>query len=186
MLVEGGLDTFTTETLAKRAGTSIGSVYQYFPNKLSILSELIIEWRQDIESSLSAILDELSNYPIDTKERRNTLIGEMIDRFYTQTVTTPEQLKLHAELFRATAQSPELEILEQQHNEFIAQFVVHLMKQLGSDLDDKALIDLAGYMYEAQNSVEAACKYDFSAYKRRMEWHKKASFSLLSKECFND
>ena len=40
VLDERGLDGFTTNQVAERAGVSIGSLYQYFPNKDALLAEL--------------------------------------------------------------------------------------------------------------------------------------------------
>jgi AcrR family transcriptional regulator len=40
ILTEAGYDHFTTNKVAERAGVSIGSLYQYFPNKESLLLAL--------------------------------------------------------------------------------------------------------------------------------------------------
>ena len=40
ILAERGLDGFTTNHIAERAGVNISSLYQYFPNKLAILEAL--------------------------------------------------------------------------------------------------------------------------------------------------
>jgi AcrR family transcriptional regulator len=40
ILAERGLDGFTTNRIAERAGVNISSLYQYFPNKLAILEAL--------------------------------------------------------------------------------------------------------------------------------------------------
>ena len=37
VLAKEGVHRFTTTRVAERAGVSVGSVYQYFPNKASIL-----------------------------------------------------------------------------------------------------------------------------------------------------
>jgi AcrR family transcriptional regulator len=41
ILLEGGIEALTTNHVAEVAGVSIGSLYQYFPNKGSILAALI-------------------------------------------------------------------------------------------------------------------------------------------------
>ncbi|MDP9991098.1 AcrR family transcriptional regulator [Variovorax boronicumulans] len=47
VLAKEGVHRFTTTRVAERAGVSVGSVYQYFPNKASILFRLQSdEWRQ--------------------------------------------------------------------------------------------------------------------------------------------
>ncbi|MBB4864878.1 AcrR family transcriptional regulator [Pseudomonas nitritireducens] len=40
LLERDGLDGFTTDSVAERAGVSVGTLYQYFPNKQRILDEL--------------------------------------------------------------------------------------------------------------------------------------------------
>jgi AcrR family transcriptional regulator len=47
VLAKEGAHRFTTARVAERAGVSVGSIYQYFPNKASILFRLQSdEWRQ--------------------------------------------------------------------------------------------------------------------------------------------
>ncbi len=41
ILAEGGPRALTTNRVARRAGVSVGSLYQYFPNKLSIVRALL-------------------------------------------------------------------------------------------------------------------------------------------------
>jgi AcrR family transcriptional regulator len=53
ILEEKGLDAYTTNAVAARAGVSIGSVYQYFPNRDSV-TRALIERRS--EALLTAIL----------------------------------------------------------------------------------------------------------------------------------
>ena len=58
VLAKEGAHRFTTARVAAKAGVSVGSLYQYFPNKASILFRLQSdEWRQTIEL-LRAILED--------------------------------------------------------------------------------------------------------------------------------
>jgi AcrR family transcriptional regulator len=46
VLADEGAQRFTTARVAEKAGVSVGSLYQYFPNKASILFRLQTEeWR---------------------------------------------------------------------------------------------------------------------------------------------
>jgi AcrR family transcriptional regulator len=57
LLREGGLATMTTNAVAARAGVSIGSLYQYFPNRDALMVELIRrEQRGHVERVRSALL----------------------------------------------------------------------------------------------------------------------------------
>ena len=50
VLAKEGAQRFTTARVAERAGVSVGSLYQYFPNKAAILFRLQSdEWRQTSE-----------------------------------------------------------------------------------------------------------------------------------------
>ncbi|GAA0769660.1 TetR family transcriptional regulator [Ideonella azotifigens] len=75
VLAKEGARRFTTTRVAERAGVSIGSVYQYFPNKAAILFRLQSdEWRQTTEM-LSRILEDTRQPPL---ERLRVLVHAFI------------------------------------------------------------------------------------------------------------
>src|SRR6478752_2632826 len=75
VLTKEGAQRFTTARVAEKAGVSIGSLYQYFPNKAAILFRLQSdEWRQTTDL-LSNILGDLQKPP---RERLRTLVHAFI------------------------------------------------------------------------------------------------------------
>lgn len=57
MLEQGGLAALNTNAIAQRAGVSIGSLYQYFPSKDSILAALIRRIKQEMLEDMQTALD---------------------------------------------------------------------------------------------------------------------------------
>jgi AcrR family transcriptional regulator len=75
VLAKDGAQHFTTARVAKKAGVSIGSVYEYFPNKAAILFRLQSEeWRQTSDL-LRTILKDVRRSPL---ERLRTLVHAFV------------------------------------------------------------------------------------------------------------
>jgi AcrR family transcriptional regulator len=98
ILEEQGLEGYTTNAVADRAGVSIGSLYQYFPGKEALTAalirretarlvaevteaEMLSDWRRAISSMIDAAVAHQMRRPalavlLDFQERRLPLEGD--------------------------------------------------------------------------------------------------------------
>ena len=75
VLAEEGAQRFTTARVAEKAGVSVGSLYQYFPNKAAILFRLQTdEWRSTT-TLLRGILEDPAKPPL---ERLRTVVHAFV------------------------------------------------------------------------------------------------------------
>jgi len=75
VLAEDGAHRFTTARVAERAGVSIGSLYQYFPNKAAILFRLQSDEWTETGALMRGILEDRSVSP---RERLRLLVHAFV------------------------------------------------------------------------------------------------------------
>lgn len=54
---ERGVEAATVESIAERAKTSVGSIYQFFPNKLAIYEALGAQYLEEVRAMFAALVD---------------------------------------------------------------------------------------------------------------------------------
>lgn len=69
ILVEEGSEKLTTNRLAEKAGYSIGTVYQYFPNRQAIVLALIERQRAKVGRQVQAVLTRSAGQPLEQRIR---------------------------------------------------------------------------------------------------------------------
>jgi AcrR family transcriptional regulator len=65
ILTEEGYENANTNRIAERAGVSIGSLYQYFPNKESLMAALAEQHSNEIAELVESQLSHLAHAPLD-------------------------------------------------------------------------------------------------------------------------
>jgi AcrR family transcriptional regulator len=69
VLVKQGFDGLSTNAVAAAAGVSIGSLYQYFPNKEALVSALIDRHMEEMNTSILAELTRVAKLPLAEASR---------------------------------------------------------------------------------------------------------------------
>ncbi len=82
VLVQGGMQSLTTTKVAERAGVSVGTLYQYFPNKNALLSAAL-------ERHLNAVVTAVENACVTVKGQpikvmASTLVGAYINAKFNE------------------------------------------------------------------------------------------------------
>jgi AcrR family transcriptional regulator len=108
LMKEEGYAALTTTRIAKRAGTSVGSVYQYFPNSESIAIALVEDRSLRLADAAREELRELMNAPLEELMPRS--VETLID-LYTENKSVLIDLVDADPKLRSVAQSLAAELL---------------------------------------------------------------------------
>ncbi|MFG1497880.1 TetR/AcrR family transcriptional regulator [Saccharospirillum sp. HFRX-1] len=65
VLVTQGAAYLTTARIAERAGVSVGSIYQYYPNKQALLLAVLNQHLEKIIQAIESVCDELNGQPLE-------------------------------------------------------------------------------------------------------------------------
>jgi AcrR family transcriptional regulator len=79
MFAERGYARTTTNKIAERAGVSVGSLYQYFPNKDSLLAALLAVHRAEVHPIIDAALARLADPAVPLEGSIRQLLGELLE-----------------------------------------------------------------------------------------------------------
>ena len=75
ILLAVGLDKLTTNRVAQRAGVSVGTLYQYYPNKQALLCALLDQHMNKVSEAMEKACDSAKGKPL------LEMIGEVVERF---------------------------------------------------------------------------------------------------------
>jgi AcrR family transcriptional regulator len=123
VLTEHGATRFTTARVAEKAGVSIGSLYQYFPNKAAILFRLQSDEWLHTTQMLQQILQQPEQLPLD---RLRTLVQVFI-RSECEEAQMRGALNDAAPLYR---DAPEAHEVRAAGRQIFASFMLELLPQV--------------------------------------------------------
>src|SRR5471032_147973 len=124
VLTEQGATRFTTARVAEKAGVSIGSLYQYFPNKAAILFRLQSDEWLHTTQMLQRILENLEEPPL---HRLRTLVHAFI-RSECEEAQMRGALNDAAPLYR---DAPEAHEVRAAGRQIFAAFMLELLPEIG-------------------------------------------------------
>jgi AcrR family transcriptional regulator len=105
------VDKITTAAIAEEAGVPIGSVYQYFPNKLAVLAELARRVMEQVDQkTASLIAKDFGVLPWD----------QAIDRAIDATMQGYAEQPGYLQLLLSMRPTPEFRLITDESNERVA------------------------------------------------------------------
>jgi AcrR family transcriptional regulator len=169
---EGGAAVPTTNAIAERAGIPVGSIYQYFPNKGSIVAALYEEYLADIRQVVRDAIDA-DDDSLPVEDRLVYLLNQI------QSAEQAGDMQIAFE--RAFAVSDELSKLDDLHQEQLVRMVTEYLKAMGSPMRKPKLSRLCMMTYEVS---AASWRYREAAAppeKEYLDWQMTVIKSLLWK-----
>ena len=111
LLGDTPVDKITTAAIAETAGVPIGSVYQYFPNKLSVLAELARRVMEEVDlETASSIAEDFGVLPWD----------QAIDHAIDATMQGYSKQPGYVQLLLSIRPTPEFRAITDESNERMA------------------------------------------------------------------
>lgn len=140
ILPKVGSYQITTKKIAELAGVSIGSLYQYFPNKEALLGALMDFMMKELTEKAYRRIDELNGLPLDE------FVSQFIDFTVDLFMTDKEKI---GEIYR---RAPELSRIPNLF-ELRREIVVRLAKQLRAHRSELSESDSIRLIFISVNSV---------------------------------
>ncbi|MGB8021180.1 MAG: TetR/AcrR family transcriptional regulator, partial [Candidatus Nanopelagicales bacterium] len=143
LLLETGLEGFTVEDVAQRAGIPVGSVYQFFPNKLAIVAELDA---QDTDALVQDLRSAAGRFPTaDWQGETNDLIDHIAEHWAADPSRSAVWLAMRS---NATTRS-----LAAQRSRTLADALLPIIRELTPQMADAARGTVAQVVVEMSQSL---------------------------------
>lgn len=140
LLMEKGYGKLTTNHVAQQAGVSIGTLYQYFPNKESLLYALVERWYQalneDFDRNAESMADEANIFVVFRQ-----IYTDILEQQY-------QHYQAYADIDKVAAHIPELLELKNNHTHQFSQRLLKLFSRYGYASKGKSFKQLSVFFYQ--------------------------------------
>ncbi len=169
------LSRMTTNHIAREAGISVGSLYQYFPNKEAILFELYKEMLEQF----SSVMEEFKTEAFLSLPKE-----EFFDRFNRAMKGAESEVEIVFAMHRAMKIYPLLTEADRHHAEQMAKEMAGFMTHFGSKWPTQKLQRLALHVYYINYGTWMYRDHVNPPFQEVHEWEISALNFMIAK-CFN-
>jgi len=158
LLINDGVEGVTTGKIAKQAGISVGSLYQYFPNKLAVLKAMYQSWLDEVISELEA----LSAFPSMTTDQFLAALPGFLDSFYSEESyqSSSDDRQYELELVKGMRLFKELQEIDDRHQERVAEVLADGLEKVFTHQPREKLIQVGIYLYYLNNAFDELMEYE--------------------------
>lgn len=168
ILESGGLRGFNTNAIARTAGVSVGSIYQYFPNKDAILRALTSKFEDGLHEVVQRAVEDGRGQELRPRLRQvvRALVAAHYHRTELNRVLEAEEERLGSGADDAAFHASILHLLREHKSEVAVQISRQTERTLVAIL--RALVDYglasgAGPRSTEHRAMRAVCGYLFYA-----------------------
>ena len=153
LLIREGLEALTTSKVASVAGISVGSLYQYFPNKLAIIQTLYQLWLDSVIQDLEG----LNRLNVSDTTDIWPSVESWLDEFYSSEhyQRDSDTRRLENELSKGMKLYKELKEIDTAHQWQVAGLLAGILRKLAPDEDSDTLKQAGLYLYYLNESFES-------------------------------
>lgn len=144
LLDQVGQDDLTTILVAKHAGISVGTLYHYFPNKYAIMYALAEQWVNEMQKAI----EELEAESIEQQSIK-IFVEFSIQRIMKVYLNQKGLLPLVQAMYGV----PELQGLDEKHDEIVIKGMARMFQRLGISTDENELIRLGQAYLEISHAL---------------------------------
>lgn len=142
-----GYQALNTNAIAKHAGIDVKSLYEFFPNKESILYRIADEWL----ASLRGLSDEFQSEDFQALEWR-----EYFKLVHKRVLDQDDYVTHFIALQGLWETLPEFALLDEFHRNFLINMTIHDLQRFNAKGTDEELRTLSQYMIIIEDGIGAA------------------------------